>query len=293
MAIKKILATLDLLGASKVKGLLAGTEANDAVNLQQLNEAVSALGNNFEWQKSVLSIVTEVPATPAEGDRYLVGVGATGDFSGKDNQIAEFNGTTWDFTVVEKGTYVSVDDVADSIYYFGGATWTQKHFELTTAGAGLEKNGFEISITDAGVTTAKIAADAVTKEKIAEDVAGAGIAQNADGSLEVNVGDGLTIDTDKVEVLAEDDSIEVSALGIKVKADYKKLKYTANVGNGTDTDITVTHSIGTKDVLVQVYSNSTPWDTVEVYVDRPTDNTISLSFAEAPTTDEYRVVIIG
>ena len=41
-------------------------------------------------------------------------------------------------------------------------------------------------LTNSAVTTTKIKSDAVTKEKVAADVAGNGLAQNADGSLEAN-----------------------------------------------------------------------------------------------------------
>ena len=41
--------------------------------------------------------VTSPPATPAEGDRVLVGAGATGAFAGKTDQIATFLAGGWTF----------------------------------------------------------------------------------------------------------------------------------------------------------------------------------------------------
>lgn len=61
-------------------------------------------------------------------------------------------------------------------------------------------------IKTSAVTTAKIADDAVDKTKIAADVAGAGLGQNVDGSLEVNV------DNSTVEI--NSDSLRVKDLGI-------------------------------------------------------------------------------
>lgn len=56
-------------------------------------------------------------------------------------------------------------------------------------------------ILNANVTTAKIANDAVDKDKIAADVAGLGLGQNIDGSLEVNVDDAsIEIATDTLQV---------------------------------------------------------------------------------------------
>lgn len=55
-------------------------------------------------------------------------------------------------------------------------------------------------IAAGAVNTAEIADDAVTKEKVNADVAGDGLIQAFDGSLEVNDGDGLDITGDQVRI---------------------------------------------------------------------------------------------
>lgn len=69
--------------------------------------------------------------------------------------------------------------------------------------------------------------------------------------------------------------------------------YAANVGNGSATTITVTHNLGTRDVVVEVYENSGNYRTVAVEVRRPSTNEIALVFASAPASNAYRVVIRG
>jgi hypothetical protein len=69
-------------------------------------------------------------------------------------------------------------------------------------------------------------------------------------------------------------------------------KYSANVGNASATSISVTHSLSTRDVQVQVYDNAT-YDTVEVDVVRTDADTVTVSFATAPALNAYRVVVIG
>jgi hypothetical protein len=60
-----------------------------------------------------------------------------------------------------------------------------------------------VQLKNSGVTTAKIAADAVDKTKVNADVAGAGLGQNVDGSLEAKVDDAtIEIDTDALQVKA-------------------------------------------------------------------------------------------
>jgi hypothetical protein len=56
---------------------------------------------------------------------------------------------------------------------------------------------------------------------------------------------------------------------------------------------TATHNLGTRDVTVAVYSNSSPYGEVEVDVDHTSVNTVTLTFAVAPTAGAYRVVITG
>ena len=69
-------------------------------------------------------------------------------------------------------------------------------------------------------------------------------------------------------------------------------KYSTSIGNSASTQFSVTHNLGTRDVLVQVYDNTT-YETVEVYVERTTSNTVTLQFAVAPSSNAYRVVISG
>lgn len=54
---------------------------------------------------------------------------------------------------------------------------------------------------------------------------------------------------------------------------------------------TITHNLGTRDVTVVVYRNSSPWDDVDVYTDRPTTNTVTIQPDVAYSNAEYRVGI--
>jgi hypothetical protein len=56
---------------------------------------------------------------------------------------------------------------------------------------------------------------------------------------------------------------------------------------------TATHNLGTRDVVVAVYANSSPYGEVEVDVDHTSTNAVTLTFAVAPTAGAYRVVITG
>lgn len=68
--------------------------------------------------------------------------------------------------------------------------------------------------------------------------------------------------------------------------------YSTQVGNGSSTTITVTHNLNTRVVKVAVYDAAT-WAEVECDVALPSPDTATLTFAEAPATNAYEVVVLG
>jgi hypothetical protein len=71
------------------------------------------------------------------------------------------------------------------------------------------------------------------------------------------------------------------------------LRYSADVGDNSSTSIVVTHSLGTRDLTVKVYDKTTPYQVVEPDVYMTSTTTVTLTFSVAPTTNQYRVVIVG
>jgi hypothetical protein len=64
-----------------------------------------------------------------------------------------------------------------------------------------------------------------------------------------------------------------------------------NIGDGSSTQLDVTHNWGTRDVVAQVWRNGTPWDLVDCDVELPDTNTARFRFAAAPASNAYRVVL--
>jgi len=69
-------------------------------------------------------------------------------------------------------------------------------------------------------------------------------------------------------------------------------KVTGTIGDNSATAIAVTHNLGTNDVMCEVYDASS-LETVECEVDRTSTNAVTFTFASAPGTNAYKVVIIG
>jgi len=87
-----------------------------------------------------------------------------------------------------------------------------------------------------------------------------------------------------------DDQRIVTPLKLKAFIDNRTGGYAANIGNGAATSYAVSHGLGTIDVNVMLKDNST---LAQVFADVViTDaNTVTISFAVAPATNAYRVII--
>lgn len=70
-------------------------------------------------------------------------------------------------------------------------------------------------------------------------------------------------------------------------------KYTTTIGDGTNTSYTVTHNLGTRDVQVTIYRNTGNYEEVIADVRHTSTTTCTINFATAPSSNEYRVVVIG
>jgi hypothetical protein len=73
----------------------------------------------------VLSVLSSPPISNTVGDRYLIGSGSTGIWSGRTNDIAEYTGTTspfWSYTIPIGDNIVYVTDTLVT-YYYNGSNW--------------------------------------------------------------------------------------------------------------------------------------------------------------------------
>ena len=83
-----------------------------------------------------------------------------------------------------------------------------------------------------------------------------------------------------------------TAAGAKTNLGFTT-KYVTDIGNGSDTSITVTHNMGTRDVSVELYRNSAPYDKVYTDVQHTSTAAVTLVFAVAPTSAQFRCVVTG
>lgn len=175
----------------------------------------------------------------------------------------------------------------------------------TADGSGIELSGTTFSLELDGTTLSKSASGL----RVAAAIAGAGLAFNVD-ALDIQVGAGLEISSDTVRIAAAaagngltggaGSALAVGAgTGISVAADAVSIdtsvvarKYSSTIGNGSNTSIAVTHNLNTRAIVWQLYDSTTFADVVCDAV-RTDANTLTLTFATAPTSGQYTVTVIG
>lgn len=97
----------------------------------------------------------------------------------------------------------------------------------------------------------------------------------------------VAIDTNLSYRWSGSDLVEISSATIH--------KYVGTItGNDSTTSFTITHGLNTRDAIVSVYTNASPYDEVFVDIEMTSTTAITVKFAAAPATGtNYRVVIIA
>lgn len=140
----------------------------------------------------------------------------------------------------------------------------------TAAGAGLTHTAGVLAVVgDASIT---VAADSLGLA--------AGVA-----------GDALTL-TSGVLAVAAGDGVSVAGDAVAVDSSVARV-YAIAIGDNSTTNIVVTHNLGTRDVSVTVRNASSPYEEVIVDNEATSTTTVTLKFAVAPTTNQYRVIVQG
>lgn len=229
---------------------------------------------------------------------------------------------------IEEGTSYSKTSWVQSNHYlsnFNGQVWTQVAGQGTyVAGNGLTLTGNSFAI-DTSITVDKTTTQTLTNKTLTNPtVSGLYLSDNTitvEGTADsfettVNFSDPTadrTItfqDASGTVAFTGDITSAINALTTSDIEEGTNLYYTdtrvntvlstggytkkvsANVGNGSATSFAVTHNLGTRDIQVQVYDNAT-YDTIECDVVRTSTSVVTVSFASAPSSNAYRVVVVG
>lgn len=109
---------------NQTANLFDGTvsESPSSPNDIAIKEYVDSVAQGLNWQEPVIDELNDPPGSPTTGDRYLIDDNPTGDWVGHPNEIAEWNGSSWDFFVPEEGWAVFIEDI-DLLKVFQAGDW--------------------------------------------------------------------------------------------------------------------------------------------------------------------------
>ncbi len=265
-------ATAEQNAKDYADGLVQGLNVKDSVraastaNVANLGDAPGVIGG--VTLASGDRVLLKDQSTASQNGIYVYTFLVKGNLARAEDQETPEKG---DYTLVTEGTYAATGWVATSATVFTQFAAANEY----TAGDGIAISGNEIAVDLDG--------DSLS-------VSGSGLKANlnvqggldVDSGIFINTGTGLTVNGSNQLTFA-------SGYGVK--------KYSENNGALTASSgvvtWTVTHSIGTSDVTVQVRELASK-ALVEVDVVITDSNTVTLSWVSSgELADAYRVVVVG
>ena len=128
--------------------------------------------------------------------------------------------------------------------------------------------------------------------QLATITAGEGIdITNAAGSITIDAEDSSTTNKGVVQLATDAEALAgTDTAKVVTPAGLAARSFSTSIGDGSATSITVTHNLNSRDVIIQLYDNSS-YDTVFADVVRTTVDTATISFAAAPTSGDIRVLV--
>ena len=154
--------------------------------------------------------------------------------------------------------------------------------DLTVSGTTTTVNTETILLADNIITLNSNATGSATEN------AGIEVERGDDANAELRWNE--TTDKWQIEIDPANNTYQNIATEDYVVTQINNSSFAASVGNGSDTSIAVTHGLGTRDVIVQLFDNAT-YDTVYADVVRTDTNNVTITFAVAPSANAYRVLV--
>ena len=267
--------TADLaMGSNKITGLANATNSNEATNLGQVQSLVAGVGvfqGGYNASTNSPALTGGSNVALDQGDFFVVTTGGSfftetlevGDLIFANSDIAASSTPSLsDYTVV-----IADQNIAGAGSTDGGTTKGVAGFD--SGNFGVTANGW-VTLDDTGVSAGSVGG---ASKSLSATVTAKGL---------------LTSLTEQnIAITASQVTDFCSAVSTCVAANEQ---YAVSIGNGNDTSFAVSHGLSTRDVIVQLYDNST-YDTVHADVVRTSDAVVTISFNSAPATNDIRVLV--
>ena len=254
-------AEVSIITATDLSGSANSNIPSTAAVKAYVDGLAGGLGNlegNWDATSGSFPVGSSPTAGTKKGDYWYVSVAGTVDsvaFNVGDVLFAKVDNAS---TTTYAGNWFSLEVNRDQA--------TTSTLGLVTLATSTEVNTGTDSVK--AITPATLSARTATETR-------SGLAEIAT-QTEVNTG--------------TDDATIVTPLKLKTLLDNRTGGYAANVGDGTNTSFALTHGLGTRDLAVFIYDNTT-YEEIITDVVLTSTTVVTVSFATAPASNAYRVVI--
>jgi hypothetical protein len=289
-------------GGYKITNLGTPTATTDAANKQYVDNAVSGLS----WKQAVnLRASSNIGLAGSSGTLVIDGHTAltsthngyrlllNGQTTSSDNGIYVYSDSGSGYTLNRATDADSYTELIGAAVFveegtsYGATAWLQSNHYLTSF-----SGQTWVQFSGSGVYTASNGVNLVGNN-FSFLPTGTGGLQTSSGGASIKLPSNSGLNTDSTGTyVGAGTGISVLLGNVSIDTSVVARKYAANVGDNSSTSITITHNLGTRDVQVTLYDASS-YAEVMCDVTHATTNTITLAFSTAPTTNQYRVVVIG
>lgn len=256
---------LDFNDVARITNLPDGVDPQEPATIAQLNAAVEGLA----WKENCVAAST--------ANVNLASPGSTLD---------SVTLTTSDRILIKDQT----NDEENGIYIWNGASTAATRApdastfdELESAVVSIDEGS-----TNAGTTWRQTEVNGtIDTDDVLWVTFGATIGAASESSAGI-----IEIATQGETDTGTDDARALTPLKAKT-ASWMLRKYSADIGDGSNTSYTVTHNFNTRDVQITVRRNSGNYDQIIVETRVNNVNSVDIVFASAPTSNQFRVIVEG
>ena len=297
--INEISKNIELLPDASAKAYYgsASTAGNEIARISDLQ----ALSSGLDWKTAVnvisFSNIALTGSTPLSIDNHTLSDGyrvlLAGQSTDTENGIYDLTISAGSYTLSRSTDADANDELKGAAVFvmegdqYGSTSWVQSNHYLTGFA---NQDWIQFSGQGTYVGSDSILIDGREISVITDSTRG--IAVDGDG-VYAKIGNGIEFDGSGNIAINAGTGFDISSGTFEFASSYGVRKYAESIGDNSATTFTVTHNFGTKDVTVQIFENGSSHAQIEADVEHSSTSAITIKFASAPDTDEYRVVIVG